>query len=114
MNILTKLTLLIAILAAITPVVAEQPPAEQYHRYNPSAEEMIVDGLIYRPLSLAGTIIGTGLYIVTLPFSLMGDNEDQARERLIIAPANSTFNRCLGCINESYERNRRYELNRVK
>jgi len=113
MNTLTRLILCIAILATVTPVIAEQPD-ESYHRYTPSAEEMIVDGLIYRPLSLAGTIIGTGLYIVTLPFSLMGDNEDQARERLITAPADSTFNRCLGCIDEFYERHRRYEQNRLK
>lgn len=113
MNTLKRLILCIVILATVTPVFAEQPD-ERTHRYTPSAEEMIVDGLIYRPLSLAGTIIGTGIYIVTLPFSLMGDNEGQARERLIIAPANSTFNRCLGCLDNFYERNLRYEQNRVK
>jgi hypothetical protein len=66
-------------------------------QYKPSAEQMIVDGLIYRPLSLAGTIIGTGLFIVTLPFSLMGDNVDVAAERLVKDPASATFDRCLGC-----------------
>jgi len=76
--------------------------AEQHHedhatRYRPTAEEMIVDGLIYRPLGLAGTIVGTGVFIVTLPFSLLGGNVDDAAERLVVEPAKNTFTRCLGC-----------------
>lgn len=68
--------------------------------YHPSAERMIVDGLVYRPLSLAGTLIGTGIYIVTLPFSLIGGNADQAGQALVVEPAKNTFNRCLGCLPE--------------
>lgn len=67
-------------------------------RETPSAEAMIVDGLLYRPLSLAGTLVGTGLFIVTLPFSLIGGNADEAGQRLVVEPANSTFDRCLGCL----------------
>lgn len=68
--------------------------------YHPSAERMIVDGLVYRPLSLAGTIIGTGIFIVTLPFSLIGGNVDQAGQALVVEPAQNTFQRCLGCLPE--------------
>lgn len=106
MNTIKRSIAWFVILAAITLPVTGQAD-EKTRRYNPSAEAMIVDGLIYRPLSLAGTIIGTGLYIVTLPFSLTGDNEEQARQRLVIEPANATFNRCLGCIDGYYERNSR-------
>lgn len=67
-------------------------------RQVPSAEAMIVDGLVYRPLSLAGTIVGTGLFILTLPFSAIGGNADEAGQRLVVEPANSTFDRCLGCL----------------
>lgn len=70
----------------------EPPP------YKPSAGEMIVDGLIVRPLSLAGTIIGTGLFIVTLPFSAAGGNVEEAGERLVAEPARATFGQCLGCM----------------
>ena len=106
MNTVNRLLVGFVLLAALMPATAGQDD-EKTGRYYPGAGAMIVDGLIYRPLSLAGTIIGTGLYIVTLPFSISGDNEEQARQRLIIEPANATFNRCLGCINEYHERNSR-------
>lgn len=64
----------------------------------PSAGAMIVDGLVVRPLSLAGTIIGTGLFIATLPFSAAGGNVEEAGERLVAEPARATFGQCLGCM----------------
>ena len=67
-------------------------------KYIPTAEQMIIDGLVYRPLSLAGTLLGTGLFIVTLPFSLIGGNAGQAGERLVLEPARATFDSCLGCL----------------
>lgn len=66
--------------------------------YQPTAEAMILDGLVYRPLSLAGTLVGTGIFIVTLPFSLIGGNPDQAGHVLVVEPAEMTFKRCLGCL----------------
>lgn len=63
----------------------------------PSAEAMILDGLIYRPISLASTLLGTGVFIVTLPFSAAGGNVRDAGERLVLEPARDTFMRCLGC-----------------
>jgi hypothetical protein len=34
---------------------------------------------------------------VSLPFTLLGKNEDEAAEVLVKTPARSTFLRCLGC-----------------
>lgn len=81
-----------------TPAIqaAETESGPPQHR--PSAGAMIVDGLVVRPLSLAGTIIGTGLFIVTLPFSAAGGNVDEAGERLVVEPARATFSQCLGCM----------------
>ncbi|MGH8563870.1 MAG: multidrug transporter [Gammaproteobacteria bacterium] len=61
------------------------------------ADYMAADGLIARPLGIASTIIGTGLFIVTLPFSLIGGNVDEAGQVLVQEPATYTFGRCLGC-----------------
>lgn len=66
----------------------------------PTAEQMIVDGLVLRPLALAGTIVGTAIFIVTLPFSLPGGNADEAARELIAEPARATFGTCLGCITD--------------
>ena len=86
-------------LTMVMPVSAQaadnSPGSDSVH--HPSAEKMIVDGLVYRPLSLAGTLVGTGLFLVTLPFSLISGSADEAGQALVVEPANTTFNNCLGC-----------------
>lgn len=66
---------------------------------SPSAGAMVADAVVARPVLLAFTVVGTALYLVTLPFSWAGGNADEAAEQLVIGPAKSTFVRCLGCIN---------------
>jgi hypothetical protein len=63
----------------------------------PGPAGMIIDGLVVRPLGLVATIIGSVLFVITLPFSAMGDNVGQAREKLVEAPAAFTFTSCLRC-----------------
>jgi hypothetical protein len=63
----------------------------------PGAAGMIIDGLVVRPLGLVATLIGSVVFVVTLPFSALGGNVDQARENLVDAPVGYTFTRCLGC-----------------
>ena len=61
-----------------------------------SAEAMAADVFIGRPVGLVTTVIGSTVYVVSLPFSLLGGNEKQAREKLIKEPATFTFKRPLG------------------
>ena len=63
----------------------------------PGPAEMVLDGLIVRPVMFGVTILGTVLFIVTSPFSLAGGNAGDAAEELMIKPAKMTFIRCLGC-----------------
>lgn len=88
----------------VTPVSADEHNADSREPYPPTATEMIVDGLVMRPLSLAGTIIGTGIFLVTLPFSAAGGNVDEAGQKLVAEPARATFSNCLGCIPGRHER----------
>lgn len=64
----------------------------------PPAYSMVADLLIARPLGAAATLVGTGVFLVTLPFSALGGNVPQAAEALVGDPARETFARCLGCI----------------
>jgi len=105
MIILRHLTIilgLVLIFTFIDPVSAERIIDAQYinDQDEPTAEQMILDGLIYRPLAPAGTVIGTGIFIATLPFSILGGNVDEAGNRLVIEPAKVTFGSCLGCIHD--------------
>ncbi len=63
----------------------------------PGEISMIADAVFARPVLLLSTAIGLGLFTVTLPFSLIGNNVHEASESLVKAPARATFVRCLGC-----------------
>ncbi|HTN33939.1 MAG TPA: hypothetical protein VL091_08035 [Marinobacter sp.] len=64
---------------------------------SPSALAMTGDALLVRPVLLATTIVGSVVYLVSLPFSLLGGNAGEAGEVLVVGPAEATFVRCLGC-----------------
>jgi hypothetical protein len=62
----------------------------------PSSTVMAFDGLVGRPLGLATTIVGTGLFLGTLPFSIPSDSTADAAWGLIGRPGGWTFVRPLG------------------
>ena len=62
----------------------------------PSAATVATDGLIARPLGLATTIAGTGLFVVTLPFSTRSGSVREAARGMIGRPGGWTFVRPLG------------------
>ncbi|MFO8142207.1 MAG: hypothetical protein R6T87_10055 [Marinobacter sp.] len=64
---------------------------------SPSALAMTTDALLLRPVLLATTIVGSAVYLVSLPFSALGGNAGEAGEVLVAGPARATFVRCLGC-----------------
>lgn len=71
-----------------------KPDAERAQ--HASAGEVIGDLLIIRPIMLGITFIGTGLWIVSAPFTLMGQNFRRAGEVLFIEPSMYTFGYPLG------------------
>lgn len=75
----------------------------------PRAYAMVGDLLIARPLLIAATVIGAGVFVVTLPFSALGGNVEEAGHALVVEPGREAFVRCLGCTsswaqNQSYQR----------
>jgi len=64
---------------------------------SPSALAMTGDALFARPVLLATTIVGSAIYLVSLPFSALGGNAGEAGRVLVAGPAEATFVRCLGC-----------------
>lgn len=61
-----------------------------------STEEMVADALVVRPLGIIATILGAGLFVISLPFSLLGHNVSEAGSKLVVDPAKFTFVRPLG------------------
>lgn len=70
--------------------------AAQAQSATPSAAAMLVDGVFIRPLGAVATVIGSVIFVVTLPFSLLGGNVGDAGQALIGDPARLTFMRPLG------------------
>ncbi len=64
--------------------------------FGPSYETMAVDTIVGKPLQLVTAIAGTAAYLVSLPFSLIGGNADQAQQKLFVEPWDA-MSRCLGC-----------------
>ncbi|MGB8169844.1 MAG: hypothetical protein WCF18_20245 [Chthoniobacteraceae bacterium] len=59
-------------------------------------EAVAVDVVIARPLWLVVTVIGTGLFVATLPVSAMSKSVNQTARTLVAKPAQATFTRPLG------------------
>lgn len=70
----------------------------------PKAFSMVGDLIIARPLLIGATIIGAGLFVVSLPFSAAGGNIGEAGKSLVVEPGKEAFVRCLGCTMSGYRR----------
>lgn len=88
--------LLVALLVA--PTVSAQSSIDE--RPNPFA--MAGDLFIARPLGLALTAVGTAAFVVSLPLTALAGSVAESAETLVLGPAESTFVRCLGCIEPGY------------
>lgn len=64
---------------------------------SPRAEAVALDVIVARPLGVVITGVGAALFVVSLPFSLLGRNVGEAGKALVGGPARETFMRCLGC-----------------
>jgi hypothetical protein len=61
-----------------------------------SAEGIIIDFALLRPLGIGATAVGTGFFIASLPFSLITGSTGVAFQKLVAEPASFTFARPLG------------------
>lgn len=82
----------------------ETPTYQQQQQFlqtgAPSAGMMAFDLVLARPLGLAATAIGAGLFLVNLPFSVFENNApEEPFKALVVRPARFTFDRPIGRIN---------------
>jgi hypothetical protein len=62
----------------------------------PTAGEMLADTVLVRVPMFVATVVGVVTFVVTLPFSALGGNVDEAGKTLVLEPAEYTFLRPLG------------------
>lgn len=90
--ILVLLTSLVLFLFQGSAVLAQ----EHIEQLDDKGGYMIGDLVVMRPLGIAVTAVGAVAYVISLPFSLLGGNEAEARQKLVLEPAGYTFRRPLG------------------
>lgn len=87
------------LLAASASAVAEDSANASFSSENdatPSSGAILMDVVILRPLSLVGTVLGTAVFVVGLPFELLAGDVSGPANRLVAQPAKFTFTRPLG------------------
>lgn len=96
----TAFTLTLSTSTAFAQSVASNDSSSPYNDSldnSPSAGAMAFDLIIVRPVSLVATVLGTGLFIISLPLALIQrDAPVAAAKKLVAEPARYTFDRPLG------------------
>ncbi|MFJ2686797.1 multidrug transporter [Pseudomonas sp. NPDC087342] len=104
MNSFRTFAVFVLLSVAVPTLAAENGSGDpRYTIQNPPAYAMIGDLLIARPLLVAATVIGAGVFVVSLPFTALGGGVGDAGQALVVDPAKAAFVRCLGCIGEGFE-----------
>ena len=80
----------------IAPGASTALAEEYFEKEDPTGGMMIYDMCLVRPIGIVATAVGSVFYVISLPFSALGDNTDQAAQALVKDPAAYTFSRPLG------------------
>jgi hypothetical protein len=93
-----KTKLLITVLCVLALLLSTSTPA--FASGDTDATSVAVDVLVARPVSFTLTIVGSVLFVVSLPFSAGSGCVDKAAHTLVKVPAKDTFTRPLGDFEE--------------
>jgi hypothetical protein len=98
---------ILALVLAVTFVMASVPAFAG----NENDQDIAGDIIFARPLGLASIVAGAGLFIVSLPFSLMTGSVNKAGQTLVGNPVKYTLVRPIGDFDYSVDADREDFLN---
>ena len=85
------------IAALICMPLANSALAQDYFEAKePGGGAMMYDTIVVRPVGIVATAVGSVFWLISLPFSALGDNVDTATQKLVKEPAAYTFKRPIG------------------
>jgi hypothetical protein len=84
-------TLTLALILFTTAV-----PADAGSREEADPGAIVMDVLLIRPLGLISATLGTGVFIIALPFAIPSGSMATIGEKLVLDPLRFTFTRPLG------------------
>ncbi len=91
-----NLIIVLVLALVVVPFGSAALATEYFEAEDPSGGAMLFDFAVVRPVGLIATALGSVAFVLSLPFSAMGDNVDTASEKLVKEPAAFTFTRPLG------------------
>ena len=94
----SKMILIVAIIGMIIFVPFGHGADPEAELAEPSSFDYFIDIIVWRPVGAVGTVMGTGLYVLTLPFSLPTNTAEKTQEKLVQAPFDFTFKRPWGLV----------------
>ncbi len=72
------------------------PPVHATDENGADPGAIVMDALLIRPLGLVSATIGTGVFIVSLPFAIPSGSMGTIGKKLVLDPLRFTFTRPLG------------------
>ena len=91
---IVMLTILTMTISPLSALAAHDDFPENKEPADPGV--MLVDLVLARPVGAIATIAGSLIFVVALPFSLLGGNTDDTWQSLVVSPAEYTFKRPVG------------------
>ncbi|MCF8045712.1 MAG: hypothetical protein K9J83_07605 [Desulfarculaceae bacterium] len=91
-----KMCLVLLVVAALAMMPASAMAEGNKVGKEASAGAMTADIVMARPIGLLSLILGSSMFVVSLPLSGLGGNVDSAARNLVVEPAKYTFKRPLG------------------
>lgn len=105
----SALTTLLALLFAAN-LAFGQEGSSTVAKTDPAA--MTMDLVLARPGGFVATLAGTAVFVVSLPFSALGGNTQEAWDSLVVTPAVYTFKRPLGNFDYKYPEAKQQDISR--
>lgn len=75
----------------------EESDTVEIERERPGFHRVFWDALLVKPIGLVSMVVGSVLFVVTLPVSIPTGTVGEAGATLVVDPAADVFMRCLGC-----------------
>ena len=87
---------LVTVTLIVIPFGSSALAQEYFESKEPEGGEMIYDTVVLRPVGIIATAVGSVFFVLSLPFSALADDVDNAKEKLVKDPYRFTFKRPLG------------------
>ena len=91
-----SVVILMILTLIVIPFGSSALAQEYFETKEPDGGEMLYDFVVVRPIGIVATVVGSVFYVLSLPFSALAGNVDDAGGKLVKDPYRFTFQRPLG------------------